>query len=368
MMSKLDVDREKPINLFLTIKKQIFENLKNSSENFSNKLLNKFFGNEENEEESQQQYRSNVTSSDINISKLKALNEYKSSINKNNSFLFYFIQLVIFYIICNAFLIIKYFNTIYYYDNIEKFTIVYNSTQFSQIFLLGRINIVRQFFFNESIIILENNYGENIDNFMLCFLDMTKEFDQALKETSKTNSFLKDDYKKLFKRYIYENFTEIMLKDIEQNYDLYKTFLKTIVDIEIGFKYISMEIYENLRILMINYLDNNRRNEALKNASELLNDSNWILVDLMVNYLAKPWYKNIIELIEAKYYLYIDKLKSTYITVFVIIISLITLNFWLIWKRFEDRYIDLIRKSFELINLIPEEIKNIIVNKLNEQN
>ena len=129
-----------------------------------------------------------------------------------------------------------------------------------------------------------------------------------------------------------------------------------------------MKIYENLRILMIKYLDNNRRNKNLRNVSELLNDENWIIVDLMINYLAKPWYKNIIELIETKYYSYIDKLKSTDITVFVIVISLITLNFWIIWKRFEDRYIDLIRKSFELINLIPEEIKNIIVHKLNEQN
>ena len=68
------------------------------------------------------------------------------------------------------------------------------------------------------------------------------------------------------------------------------------------------------------------------------------------------------------YYSYIDRSIYTYIIVFAIVMSLITLNFWLIWKRFEDRYIDLIRKSFELINLIPEEIKNIIVYKLNEQN
>ena len=368
MMAKLDIDREKPINLFLTIKKQIFENLKNSSENFSNKLLNKFFGNEENEEESQQQYRSNVTSSDINIAKFKALNEYKASINKKNSFLFYFIQLVIFYIICNIFLLAKYLNYIHYNNNIINFTKVYNSTQFAHIFLLGRVNIVRHFFFNESFTTLENIYGENINNFIYCFLDMSGEFDNALKETSKTDSFLKDDYKNLFIRYVYENFTELILKDIEQNYEDYKAFLETIVDIEIGFKYISMQIYESLRILMIKYIDNSQRNQALKNVSELLNDPNWIVVDLMIIYLAKPWYKNIIELMEIKYYSYIDKLKSTNITVFAIVISLITLNFWIIWKRFEDRYIDLIRKSFELINLIPEEIKNIIVHKLNEQN
>ena len=47
-MLKLDNDREKPINLFLTIKNKVFEDLKNSSENFSNTLLNKFFGVDEN--------------------------------------------------------------------------------------------------------------------------------------------------------------------------------------------------------------------------------------------------------------------------------------------------------------------------------
>ena len=52
-MTLFIVDRVRPINLFLTIKKKIFEDLKNSSEAFSNKLLNKFFGNEDNEEESQ---------------------------------------------------------------------------------------------------------------------------------------------------------------------------------------------------------------------------------------------------------------------------------------------------------------------------
>ena len=54
------IERQKPINLFLTIKKQIFEDLKNASEGFSNKLLNKLFGNEENEEESQKDYQTNL--------------------------------------------------------------------------------------------------------------------------------------------------------------------------------------------------------------------------------------------------------------------------------------------------------------------
>ena len=151
MMSKLDNDREKPINLFLTIKKKVFEDLKNSSESFSNKLLNKFFGNEENEEESQQEYTANVKSNDINIAKFKALNEYKESINKKSSFIFYFIQIIILFIIFNLLILIKYLNSDLFYENVSKFIKVYNETRFSYIYLVGRIDLIKQFYFNNNI-------------------------------------------------------------------------------------------------------------------------------------------------------------------------------------------------------------------------
>ena len=72
MMMKLDKDREKPLNLFLTIKNKIFEDLKNSAEHFSNKLLNKLFRDDENEEESQRNYsKINIKANDINIKQRK---------------------------------------------------------------------------------------------------------------------------------------------------------------------------------------------------------------------------------------------------------------------------------------------------------
>ena len=42
--------------------------------------------------------------------------------------------------------------------------------------------------------------------------------------------------------------------------------------------------------------------------------------------------------------------------------------FWIIWKKYEDDFIKSIERSFELINLIPEEIKSVIAEKLNESN
>jgi hypothetical protein len=88
LMMKLNDDREKPINLFLTIKNSVFEDLKNSAENFSNKLLNKIFGVDEEEEESQKDFKDNIKEKDINIAKFKSLNDYKLNNKKGTSFLF----------------------------------------------------------------------------------------------------------------------------------------------------------------------------------------------------------------------------------------------------------------------------------------
>lgn len=62
-------EREKPIDLFLTIKKNRFEELKYSTEAFLNKLLNKFFGNEESEDENLSVSSIGITTDEINITK-----------------------------------------------------------------------------------------------------------------------------------------------------------------------------------------------------------------------------------------------------------------------------------------------------------
>ena len=170
-MNKLDNDREKPINLFLTIKKNIFEDLQSSSENFSNKLLNNVFEGEESEEESQQEYKNNINPNDINLAKFKVLNELKVLNNKGTSFFSYFVQLAIFYLIINIMILIKYINTIFYYQKMENFIDVYNSTYYSNILLITRIDVHKQFYYNSSI----TNFNLTIDgtffDYLLCFFN-----------------------------------------------------------------------------------------------------------------------------------------------------------------------------------------------------
>lgn len=69
LIGKFIDDREKPIDLFLTIKKQKFEELKLCSEAFLNKLLNKFFGNEEAEDEMLSDSSIKIQADEINIAK-----------------------------------------------------------------------------------------------------------------------------------------------------------------------------------------------------------------------------------------------------------------------------------------------------------
>jgi hypothetical protein len=369
MMSKLDNDREKPINLFLSIKKKVFEDLKTSSENFSNKLLNKFFGTEESEEESQYYYKSNVKSEDINAAKFKALNEYKATKTKKGSFFYYFLQLLLFFVLCNIYFLFRYYCSYSYFDNISKFIKVYNSTQFSQIYLISRINMIKQYLYNDSIPVF-SLYDEKIDIiFMTVFYSMSDQFEQALKTTSKTTSFLRKEYTTLFKNYVYDNYTEIIEQEfIESDSIKYREILLDVLNFDVGFKYICLDSFEVLRLLSIKYLINNKRNKTIGNISEILNDKKWKTLHEMIIYLIRPWYKNINQLISKFFFSYTDGIIFKQTSIFLLIIFLITLNFWIIWKKFERLYIDLIKKSFELINLIPEEIKNIIVSKLNESN
>ena len=368
MMVKLDKDREKPLNLFLTIKNKVFEDLKNSSENFSNKLLNRFFQVDGNEEESQQNYsKINIKPNDINIAKFKALNEYKSLNKKENSFMIYFIQLVVFYGLLNIIIFLEYLNATFFCDKINNYIHIYNSTYTSEIYLVTRINIIKQYFYNNSITNYNFNEDVGIYNFLYAFLFMSQEITPTVKETSKTNSFLEDEYKGLFKQYFYGNYSDLIINYMQNinNSQIYETYLSLTGYIEYGYSSINSRIFEILRYLSIKYFMNPEKN-LNKNISALINHNFWDEINKLLLVMARPWYQNMEDLISSYYISYTKGRLNMYIFLFIILLIVISLYYWIAWKHYEDKFIDSIQKSFYLINLIPEEIKNIIINKLNE--
>ena len=365
MMVRLEKDREKPLNLFLTIKNQIFEDLKISSENFSNKLLNKFFKAEENEEESQQNFnRININPKDVNISKFKALNEYKS-LNKNeNSFMKYFIQLVIFYIIFNLILFLEYLNTFLFCGDIHDYIKIYNSTYFSEIYLLTRMNIIKQYFFNSSITSYGFKESEMKYNFLYAFLLMSEQLEPTIKETSKTESFLEEEYKGLFVNYFYENITDLVIEEISFMYGT--VFYDVLIGyLENGFYSINSRIFEMLKYLTIKYFMEPELYSE-KNISNLINHDYWVEMHTLLLGIVRPWYQNIKDVINKYYDSFATGRLNFHIFLAAILLVLISIYYWIFFKSYENEFIDSIQKSFDLINLIPEEIKNIIIMKLNE--
>ena len=356
LIQKLEIDREKSINLFLTIKNSVFEDLKNTAENFSNKLLNKFFGVDENEEESQKDFQTIIKPKDINIAKFKGLNELGISSNKGTSFMFYFIQLALFYGVIIIIMLLKYLNTIFYYRNIKGFIKIYNMTYFSEIYMVSTIDIMKQYFYNVSIV----NYGFTEDtqiyNFLIGFERISDHIAYAIEETFCTQCFLKDNYVNSFRKYYYGNFSEL-INAKEPGIIAYTS---------VGFKMINSELTEELRFLYISYFINNRTNINNLNASDLINDFRWITIDNILYSFLEPWYTKMIELLDQQFYDYANGKQSSNLLLFILIIIANNIYYWIIWKKYEDDFIKSIERSFELINLIPEEIKSVIAEKLNE--
>ena len=63
---------------------------------------------------------------------------------------------------------------------------------------------------------------------------------------------------------------------------------------------------------------------------------------------------------------YVSQMRLIHITIFIVLVILIIFAYCIIWKNYENQLKTMLNRSFNLINLIPEEIKYMIVTKLNE--
>ena len=63
-------------------------------------------------------------------------------------------------------MIFKYVDTGNYHENICNYIKIYNSSRFSEIYLMTRIDILKQYLSDPSVAIYENGEGENINSFL----------------------------------------------------------------------------------------------------------------------------------------------------------------------------------------------------------
>ena len=171
--------------------------------------------------------------------------------------------------------------------------------------------------------------------------------------TSKTKSFLKDSYKDTFSSYIYQNFNNKM-------FDLNTTTIPNenlIYLFENGFRAVTFNIFDKLRFFWI---------QNYKNIDNILNDKKWVDLDYLLLSVVRPWYIKLLEIIMEEEDNFLDQARLVQISVFIIVLAIFILCYLIIWKSYEESLSILLQRSFDLINLIPEEIKYLIVSKLNE--
>ena len=364
LLSIFSIDRERPINLFLTIKKRVFENLKNSADTFSNKLLNKFFGNEDNEEESQQEYQANVQPNDINIVKFKSVNEYHTSVSKENSFVRIFIGMIVFLILYLVYFIVKYINFRGRMEKIYEFINIYDKTNIANNEFMLTLNVLKSYLFDRTIPIL--NRQDTLNVLIEKFLNMSNKFEESIIYISKRKSFLNKNFLDKFEKYLYNDLNELLTNQ-EMHFADFELPQKS----RRGLKNVIARAFEIMRTFMIRYFyssDIQNLDSPYMTRSNFLSEDNYLTVEIirLVHYLIRPWYSGIIDLMINSYYEYQSKCLLNYTIFFICLIALAILVYTILWKSYEEKLNLLIKGSIDLINLIPQEIKNIIAEKLNE--
>lgn len=208
LFNKFIDEREKPVDLFLTIKKQKFEDLKSSSENFLNKLLNKFFGNEESEEEQTVDSTLRIKSDDIMIAKFKQKTEYRQSIRYSSEYFFIFFRIFIFFVIFQIYMTFKY---AYYLSNLSTmshFVDIFNTTEYSQSSILLHCNVLKQYFYDPKIPIL--NSTDTQQQIVNNILSLSGHQEKMLYSTYSSGNYISGDYITTFMNAINNDISSIV--------------------------------------------------------------------------------------------------------------------------------------------------------------
>ena len=356
LICKFIDDREKPVDLFLTIKKKKFEELKLISETFLNKLLNKFFGNEDTEE-GQSIIEYTISSKDediIMITKFKQKNDYRQSIRNSSEYFLAFIYIILFFLLIQVYMIFKFVYLKNIMGNIKNYAYVFNTTHYTQTSLILFVNVYKSFYYNSSIPIINSSNVEDI--FYENTIRMTKPFQKFTQDSFLTNSFLKDKYLSEFSARMSTD-----ISDILSNSSLKE--LSSYVNYQNGFNCICTKYFEINKFLAILYI---YEKNTLTQPNFCYNPK-FIEVNNVLIKIIRPWFNYMIGELKDNYFDYQEKIKLIFASTFVALLIFIIVIYLIVWKSYEEKLKNLLKTSVDLIKLIPDEIKIEIVKKLNEE-
>ena len=233
---------------------------------------------------------------------------------------------------------------------------VFNITYYSYIDIIINIDLSKQFIYNKSIPIFYYKNSEiGIDEespFYSMLYNVTNIFEQMIIKTTDATSLLSEEYRDTFSFYLYKNFSDKLFIDTHYMANSNLLFL-----IGKGFKPCAFNIFEKLKFFWI---------QNHENKLNTINDFRWCDIDYLALYIIRPWFNNIIDILHNEANNFLNDAKVIQISLFIVIIFILIMSYFIIWKKYEESLSILLEKSIDLIQLMPEEIKNVIVRKFNE--
>ena len=259
---------------------------------------------------------------------------------------------------------IKYFDFRNRMENIYNFIELYEVNNLAETKFILSFDIFKSYLYNKSIPVL--NKEDTTKEFFETFLNISDFLEQTIIYISSTKSFFKGEYLEKFRQYFEGDFIELIDKEI---YALAFDSMKPAY--VHGTKPMFIKVFVMVRQMYLKYcsnLKNNIDDIESDEISKILMDGGFDLFDVnfIIEHLLRPWFKGTFALMIKSFNDFQNSSKFTYIILFICLMVLVILYYFIIWKSYEKKMSILLKESANLINLIPQEIKDLIIEKLNE--
>ena len=345
----------RPVDLILTIKKSRFEDMKIICENYMNTLMNKFLGdevnagNEENDREKEVESISDLDN-DIVISKFQKENVYNQGVFKSKRYLYIFVGSIITMLIFEIYFIIKFSSSKKTFEQIRLCVDISNVTRNAEVDVIMSYNVIKTYFMNSSTPLL-NDESEPI------LRERVKNITDAVEDWTKFTflymNYIGENYMNKFIKLFFQNITEIN----EGGY----TDTDFFSSMKFGFRGLISRYLSLMKTGVLLHLDG-------KNETNIMDNEELGENGLKIVYVIRPWFKILDEELQKTLDAIFDNMISLCVALFVGFIIFAVVIYVLVWKNVEFKLEKHLINSIELINLIPEKIKQDLFEKISEEN
>jgi hypothetical protein len=324
------------------------------SENYMNTLMNKFLGDEVNvgrdDNEREKEDDSIVMAdNDIVISKFQKENVYNQGVFKTKRYLYIFLGSIITMVIFEIYFIIKFSSSSTTFERIRLCVEVSNVTRNAEADVVMSYNVLKAYFMDPTIPLLNDNNSTKI------LSDRVRNITDAVEDWSKISflnmKFLGTNYMNKFIKLFFQNITSINEGGFNDE-DFYSSM-------KFGFRALISRYLSLMKTGALMHLNGINKTDILDN--EELGENGLKFV-----YVIRPWFKILNEELQITLDNIFDKMISLCIALFIGFFIFAVVIYVLVWKNVEFKLEKYLINAIELINLIPEKIKQDLFDKLAE--